>query len=110
MQFHTPTVFLTLSFLYIMLPIAVWLALFNQPSKTIVLWCVGGELFAIGLLLVGLRPFIPAWVSYPLANVFTWMAILIQALALRRALDLNWRPIHMVLVVLVWGLVFESDN
>jgi signal transduction histidine kinase len=107
MQFHTPTIFLTLSFLYIMLPVAVWLALFNQKSKTIVLWCVGGELLAIGLLFFGLRSLVPAWVSYPLANAITWLAILIQSLALRRYLGLTWRPLTMVLVVLVWTVVFE---
>jgi signal transduction histidine kinase len=107
MQFHTPTIFLVLSFLYIMMPIAVWLALSNQPTKTIVLWCVGGELLAIGLLLIGLRPFIPAWVSYTLANALAWMAILIQASALRHALKLNWHARYMVLVVAAWLAVFE---
>ena len=107
MQFHTPTIFLILGFLYIMLPIAVWLALSNQPSKTIFLWCVGGELLAIGLLLIGLRPFIPAWVSYTVANALAWMAILIQASALRHALKLNWHVRYMVLVVAAWLAVFE---
>ena len=105
--YHIPTVYLVLSFLYILLPIAVWLALNNQKSKTIFLWCAGGELLAIGLLLIGLRASVPSWVSYTLANGLSWMAILIQAMALQRVLKQPLRMGYTGVAVIVWLLVFE---
>lgn len=105
--YHIPTVYLVLSFLYILLPIAVWLALNNQKSKTIFLWCAGGELLAIGLLLIGLRASVPSWVSYTLANGLSWMAILIQAMALQRVLKQPLRMVYTGVAVIAWLLVFE---
>lgn len=104
---HIPTVYLFLSFIYLLMPIAVWTALSNQKSKTVVLWCVGGELFAIGLLLVGLRPVIPSWLSYTIANSLIWFAILMQVTALRIVLRLESSPKAMFFLVLLWLLVFE---
>jgi C4-dicarboxylate-specific signal transduction histidine kinase len=106
-MFHTPTVFITLSFVYIAMPIAVWVALSNQQSKTIQLWCAGGELLAIGLLMFGLRSHIPAWASYPLANTLTWVGALMQVQALRSALHLKVHPKTMVFSVLIFLVVFE---
>ena len=105
--YHIPTVYLVLSFLYILLPIAVWLALNNQKSKTILLWCAGGELLAIGLLLIGLRANVPSWISYTLANGLCWLAILIQAMALRGMLKQPSRFGYGVIAVTCWLLVFE---
>lgn len=105
--FHMPTVMVALSFLYLMMPLAVWLALSGQRLKTIIGWCVGGELLAIGLLLIGLRPLLPAWASYPIANILTWGGILIQALALRYALNLTWKAKYMALVIVFWLAIFE---
>jgi signal transduction histidine kinase len=105
--FHTPTVFLTLSFLYITMPIAVWLALSNQQSKTIVLWCICGEILAIGLFMFGLRPYLPAWMSYPLANTLTWIGVLMQVQALRLALQLKLESRMIVILVTIFLVVFE---
>ena len=104
---HVPTVYLLLSFLYILMPIAVWMALGNQKSKPILWWCVGGELFAIGLLLIGLRASIPNWLSYTVANGLSWFAILIQAMALRRVLKQTPVIRKTLALVLCWLLVFE---
>lgn len=70
-------------------------------------WCVGGELFAIGLLLVGLRPVIPAWVSYTVANGITWAAVMIQMAALRHVLRKSIPRAAMLLLIVVWLVVFE---
>jgi signal transduction histidine kinase len=104
---HIPTVYLFLSFIYLLMPIAIWIALNNQKSKPLIWWCVGGELFAIGLMLVGLRPALPTWISYTLANGLSWLAVCMQATAL--ILALRQRPPFqfMTLAVVVWLLVFE---
>jgi signal transduction histidine kinase len=104
---HIPTVYLFLSFIYLLMPIAIWIALNNQKSKPMIWWCAGGELFAIGLLLVGLRPALSNWVSYALANGLSWLAVCMQITALLFAL--RQRPPFKIMaaVLLVWLAVFE---
>jgi len=89
------------------MPIAVWLALSNQKSKTIVLWCVGGEILAIGLFMFGLRPYLPEWVSYPFANTLTWIGALMQVKALRLALQVKLQTRTIVILVTLFLAVFE---
>lgn len=104
---HIPTLYLIIGFLYVVLPAIVWLVLAQQASETARLWCLGGGLLAIGLLLIGARGQISPWLSYPLANLLSWIGILMQALALRRALELTWRNAWLVLMVIVWLCIFE---
>jgi signal transduction histidine kinase len=89
------------------MPIAVWLALSNQQSKTIAWWCVGGEILAIGLFMFGLRPYLPDWASYPLANTLTWIGVLMQVKALRLALKMNMQSKMIVMLVAFFLAVFE---
>lgn len=104
---HIPTVYLFLSFIYLLMPIAIWIALNKQRSKAVIWWCVGSELFAIGLLFVGLRPVIPTWMSYTVANGLTWFAALMQVVGLRLFLRQKTPAKAMVLLVVMWLLVFE---
>ena len=104
---HIPTVYLFLSFIYLLMPIAIWIALSNHKSRPMMWWCVGGELFAIGLLLVGLRPALPPWMSYSLANSLSWLAVCMQVTALLLALRQRPPLSMMAIAVLVWLVVFE---
>jgi signal transduction histidine kinase len=104
---HIPTVYFFLSFIYLLMPIAIWIALNNRKSKPMIWWCVGGELFAIGLLLVGLRPALPTWISYTLANGLSWIAVCMQVTALHFALRQRPQFQIMAAVLLVWLAVFE---
>ena len=105
---HIPTVYLFLSFIFILMPVAIWIALNNQRSRSIIWWCAGGELFAISLLLVGLRPVVPTWLSYTVANGLTWFAVSMQAIALSLVLK-QTRPSFSIIAlgVLAWLGVFE---
>jgi signal transduction histidine kinase len=104
---HIPTVYLFLSFIYLLMPIAIWIALNKQQSKAVIWWCVGSELFAIGLLLVGLRPVIPTWMSYTAANGLTWFAALMQVVGLRLFLHQSNPAKAFVLLGVTWILIFE---
>lgn len=104
---HIPTVFLFMGFIYILMPIAVWIALSNQRSRSIVWWCVGGELFAIGLMLIGLRPVVPTWISYTLANGLSGVAICMQVTALLLVLKQPPSFPVMAIGISVWLAVFE---
>ena len=105
--YHIPTVYLITGMLYLILPLTIWFVLINQPSKAKSLWCAGGGLFGVGLLMVGLRAQLPAWVTYPLANGLMWFAVALQATALRRALDLSFALKKTALLVGVSLSVFE---
>jgi len=105
--YHIPTVYLILGILYLILPLTVWSLLFNQPLRALHLWCSGGLLCGVALTLIGLRAHVPTWVTYPLANGLVWSGILIQAWALRRALNLDIAFKRGALLILVCVAGFE---
>ncbi len=105
--YHIPTVYLIVGLLYLLLPWVIWMVLARLESHTARLWCLGGASMAVGLLLVGLRAQISPWLSYPLANTLAWSDVLMQALALRRALNQTWQFTHMIGLLMVWLGVFE---
>ena len=49
------TVYFMAGMLYLLMPAVVWLALREQKSPVVTLWCGGGELFGIAVLLLGMR-------------------------------------------------------
>lgn len=104
---HLPTVYLFLSFIYILMPIAIWIALNNQKSESVIWWCVGGEIFAIGLGLVGLRPVVSPWISYPVANTLSWLAVCMQTIALLLVLKRRHSVGYMIVITLFWLVLFE---
>ena len=105
--YHIPTVYLILGILYLILPLTVWVLLFNQPSRALTLWCSGGLLFGVALALVGLRSHLPVWLTYTVANGLMWSAALTQALALRRALAQDLALKRVALLILIGLLGFE---
>jgi signal transduction histidine kinase len=105
--YHIPTVYLIIGILYLILPLMVWLVLINQPSRVTSLWCVGGEILGIGLVMVGLREHVPAWVSYAFANGLMWMGGAIQVIALRRALDQGMALKQTTLFITIGLFIFE---
>lgn len=106
-MYHIPTAYLIIGLLYLFLPIVSWFTLKQQESYTARLWCLGGGTLAIGLLLIAARSSVPPWLSYPVANAFAWTGILMQAMALRYALQRTWRTDYLAVLVIVWLAVFE---
>ena len=107
MVYHIPTVFLIIGLLYIVLPIVIWLVLAKQDHRTVRWWCIGGGILGLGMVLLGLRSSLPAWVSYPIANTLAWTGLTLQAWALRRVLDKSWNPVWVALSIIAWLCVFE---
>jgi len=106
-MYHIPTAFFIIGFLYIFLPFVVWLMLKHQNSRTVLLWCIGGGVLALGLLFIAARQVLPPWMTYTVANMLAWAGILTQATGLRDALKLPSRVAVFTLWVLMWTLVFE---
>lgn len=106
-MFHIPTAYFIIGLLYIFLPIVVWLVLKHQASHTVLLWSMGGGVLALGMLLIAARALIPLWLTYTVANVFAWTGILLQATALRHALQKNWQVKRSAMLVIFWVTGFE---
>jgi len=106
-MYHIPTAYLIIGLLYIFLPIVVWLVLKHQASETVWLWCMGGGVLATGMLLIAARAVLPLWLTYSVANIFSWIGILMQATALRHALQKKWEVKWSTLWVVVWAIGFE---
>ncbi len=108
-QFDIPTAILFLGLLYLILPIMTWIVLNGQRSKAVTLWCGGGLCIGIGFLLIGQRPSIPEWMSFPLANLLLFIGYLgrIQSLRLELVLPL-WRKSWLFVSAIVFLLIFEG--
>ncbi len=52
---HIPTVYLFLSFIYLLMPIAIWIALNNRKSKSMIWWCTGGGAFRHWFVVGGVK-------------------------------------------------------
>jgi signal transduction histidine kinase len=50
---------------------------------------------------------LPLWLTYSVANIFSWIGILMQATALRHALQKKWEVKWSTLWVFVWAIGFE---
>lgn len=69
--------------LYLLMPPAVWLVMNKQNTRTVVHWCLGGMVFGLGAIGIGLRDIAPDWVTFPLANAALILGSLLQIQALR---------------------------
>lgn len=107
MPFHIPTLYLLVGILYLLMPAMAWVVLSGQRARSVALWCGGGEIVGIGLVLIGLRAHEPDWVSYPLANGLMFCGNLLRAQALREELHMPWRARNMVLAGIGFVTLFE---
>jgi PAS domain S-box-containing protein len=108
--FDIRTAFLIVSLLYLVLPTMAWFVLSRQRSCPVKLWCGGGLLYGLGILFVGLRGTVPAWVTFPLANLLIVSATLICIQALRLDRAVPWRVSRMVTAALLFVLIYEGIN
>lgn len=107
MPFHIPTLFLVVGVLYLLMPAMAWVVLSGQRARSVALWCGGGEIVGIGLVLIGLRPNVPDWVTYPLANGLMFCGNLMRAQALRDELQMPWRHHNMALAGIGFLALYE---
>ncbi len=108
--FDIRTALLIVSLLYLLMSTAVWVVLFRQRSHGLTLWCGGGLLYGIGVLFIGLRGAVPAWVTFPLANLLIVSATLICIQALRPDGSTPWRTIRMAATALLFVLIYQGIN
>lgn len=93
--------------LYLPIPIMAWSVLASTRTVSVVHWCVGGGLFGIGILLIGLRIYLPDWLSFAVANACVVLGNLLRIQALRLELKRPWRVSRWVMLFVGFMLVYE---
>jgi len=104
-SFDVRTAFLIVGLLYLLLPSITWLVLASQRSLQVALWCGGGLMVGIGMILVGLRGSAPAWMTVGLANTLILLSHFARIQSLRLDLGIPWRTRSMVLAIVAVNLV-----
>ena len=107
MMFHMPTGFLISGFLFLVMPVVSWLALSKSPSLKLGLWCASGILLGSGTILIGLRPHLPAWVGFLLANFLIVLGGLVRIQSLRHEIVAPWRSSWLAVAAIASILTFE---
>lgn len=69
--------------LYLLMPSAVWVVMSKQRTRSVIYWCLGGLVFGLGAIFIGLRGQAPDWVTFALANIGLIVGSLLQIQALR---------------------------
>lgn len=72
-----------LALLYLVLPINTWVALSGKRTASTSLWCIGGLLGGLGLVLIGGRNTFPPPLAYHLGNSLFLGSFLVRIHALR---------------------------
>ncbi len=101
--------YLSVGFIFLVLPILTWILLNGQRSRMVSFWCVGTICSSIGFILLSMRGTVPDWASFPLAQLLLFVGYLGRIQALRLELSLpQWRLRSVLGVCVVFVLVFEG--
>lgn len=111
MLMDTKTGFVVLGFLYIILPLTVYLLLKDYKKASVKLWAFGGVLVGFGLGLVGIRPLyqalMPAWFTYTFVNGLTLFGYTMRIQSLRY--DMGKPVSYLVWFLFVFAFVLEME-
>ena len=90
MLLHSQTTLILTALMLLALPAMVWLALRQTPDRGVAWWCAGSLVAGTGLILMGLRPWLPAVLSYPVANTCLLGSLVCWSQSLRTTLGQPW--------------------
>lgn len=105
--FSIHTAYLLIGLLYVLLPIMSWVILANQRRKEVALWCLGGILFGLGAMLIGLRLVLDPLVSYTMAIGLLWYGFAIKIDALKLELNILSEPYATLFLGAAYLAVYE---
>lgn len=83
LQFDANTANLIAGLLFLAMPIAVWTAVGGQRPRVLQAWSLGGLFVAAYMLLLSLRPVLPAWLAFEVTILFGFAGPMALAEALR---------------------------
>jgi signal transduction histidine kinase len=105
--FNIHTAYLLIGLLYVLLPVMSWAVLAKQRLQEVALWCLGGILFCLGAMLIGLRPVLHPIVSYTLAVALLWYGLAIKFDALKLALHEASDRYTLLLYGVIYVAIYE---
>ena len=105
-----PTAVLHSALLYFIMPAVTWLVLVEQRTSQVRLWCLGGILIGLGVLLYGLHGKVPDWLVPSAAFAITIVGTLLRIQSLRMDLGMQWQQRTPLLIMLSVMIVFELLN
>lgn len=98
------TLLLVAGSFYLLLPLSVWVVLRRPRQAAPLLWCGGGMLGGLGLMLIGLRGQVPDLLSYALGQPLLALGAALAAQSLRLDLQRPWPIKALMLGALMYGL------
>ena len=105
-MFDGRTLLIVAAGLYLLLPLLVWLSLREVRSPAVLWWCGGSVLAGLGIVLIGVRPWVPSWLSYHVANTALLSSFLGWAQSLRMLQERAWSGPVLAGAVLAIALLF----
>lgn len=108
MQLHSQTTLILAALLFLALPAMVWLALRQTPARGVTWWCTGSLLAGVGLILMGLRPWLPAVLSYELANTCLLASMVLWSQSLRTTHGHPWSNSTVILALLMCAVYYSA--
>lgn len=107
LPYDTSTAFFMAGVFYQTLPIMAWLVLAGQSSRPTVLWCGGGVLAGLALMLLSLAGKAPPWQTQTLAQMLLMLSHLARIQSLRLDLGCPWNERLLVWMALCYLLIYE---
>lgn len=107
MMLDNTTMLFVVTTIFMVLPLVVWLTLHKHHNRAVRFWCAGSLLASLGLLLMAIRPHVPVWLTYHVANACLIFVFVLWAQGMRvmQRAGLPW----WVLVLLFFaGLLYYS--
>lgn len=105
---HSQTTLILAALLFLALPVMVWLSLRPASDAAVGWWCLGGWMAGVGIVLMGLRPWLPAVISYQLANTCVLGSLLLWSQSLRATLGRPWSGPVLALWLLLCALFYSA--
>jgi signal transduction histidine kinase len=91
----------------LLLPLLVWWATRDLASRAVVWWCIGSALLGVGLILMGLRPHLPVWLSFHIGNTCLMASKILQIQSFRMTLGRPGDTVYVLVAVLVAFLFYS---
>lgn len=97
------TLLLVVGGLHVLMPMAMWLLLGRPAQSAPRLWCLGGVLSGVGLVLIGLRDQIPVLTGIVMGQLLLALGVLLCAQSLRTDLGRRWPWASLAVAGLVYA-------
>lgn len=102
-----PTAYFIVGVLFLLVPASGWLVLGTGSSATVALWCGGGLVFGLGMMLISGRDVLPVWLTYPVAIGLAFLGLSMKASALGGELGRRVPARWVLSTALAFAAVFD---